>query len=45
MLNFMEFVFPILKNSIRTVLSLVDVEDFHLEKMNVKTTFLHGDLE
>jgi hypothetical protein len=31
--------------SIRTILSLVAVEYFHLEQLDVKTTFLHGDLE
>jgi hypothetical protein len=31
--------------SIRTILSLVAVEDLHLEQLDVKTTFLHGDLE
>ena len=31
--------------SIRTILSLVAVEDLHLEHLYVKTTFLHGDLE
>ena len=31
--------------SIRTSLSLVAVEDLHLEQLDVKTTFLHGDLE
>jgi hypothetical protein len=31
--------------SIRTILSLVAVEDFHLEQLDVKTTFLHGDLD
>jgi hypothetical protein len=31
--------------SIRTILSLVGVEDLHLEQLYVKTTFLHGDLE
>jgi hypothetical protein len=31
--------------SIRTILSLLVVEDFHLEQLDVKTTFLHGDLE
>jgi hypothetical protein len=31
--------------SIRTILRLVAVEDFHLEQLNVKTIFLHGDLE
>jgi hypothetical protein len=32
-------------NSIRTILSLMVVEDLHLEQLDVKTTFLHGDLE
>eukprot|EP00253_Pinus_taeda_P019608 PITA_19608 len=31
--------------SIRTILSLVVVEDLHLEHLDVETTFLHGDLE
>ena len=31
--------------SIRTILSLVVVEDLHLEQLDVKTSFLHGDLE
>ena len=31
--------------SIRTILSLVVVEDLHLENLDVKTTFLHGNLE
>jgi hypothetical protein len=31
--------------SIRTILSLVVVEGLHLEQLDVKTTFLHGDLE
>jgi hypothetical protein len=31
--------------SIRTILSLVTVEDLQLEQLDVKTTFLHGDLE
>jgi ATP-binding cassette subfamily B (MDR/TAP) protein 1 len=31
--------------SIRTILSLVAVEDLHLEQLDVKTAFLHGDLE
>ena len=30
---------------IRTVLSLVATEDFHLEKLDVKIAFLHGDLD
>jgi hypothetical protein len=31
--------------SIRTILSLVAIEYLHLEQLDVKTTFLHGDLE
>ena len=31
--------------SMRTILSLVLVEVLHLEQLDVKTTFLHGDLE
>ena len=43
---FDEIFSPVVKmTSIRTILSLVVVEDFHLEQLEVKTTFLHGDLE
>ena len=28
-----------------TILSLVAVEDFHIEQLDVKTSFLHGDFE
>ncbi len=31
--------------SIRTILRLVAAEDLHLEQLDVKTTFFHGDLE
>jgi hypothetical protein len=31
--------------SIRTILGLVAVEDLHLEQLDVKIDFLHGDLE
>ena len=31
--------------SIRTILILVAVEDLHLEQLDVKKAFLHGDLE
>jgi hypothetical protein len=31
--------------SIRTILSLVEVEDLHLEQLDVETDFLHGDLD
>jgi hypothetical protein len=43
---FDEIFSPIVKmTSIRTILSLVVVEYLHLEQLDVKTTFLHGDLE
>ncbi|GJR66856.1 retrovirus-related pol polyprotein from transposon TNT 1-94 [Tanacetum coccineum] len=31
--------------TIRLVLSIIAVEDLHLEQLNVKTSFLHGDLD
>jgi len=31
--------------SVITILSLVAVEDLYLEQLDVKKTFLHGDLE
>ena len=31
--------------SIRTILSFVVVEDLHLEQLDVKAVFIHGDLE
>jgi hypothetical protein len=43
---FDEIFSPVVKmTSIRTISSLVVVEDLHLEYLDVKTTFLHGDLE
>ena len=45
-IEFDEIFSPFFKmTSIRTILSPVVVEDFHLEQLDVKTTFLHGDLE
>jgi hypothetical protein len=45
-IDFDEMFSPIIKmTSIRTILSLVAVKDFHLEQLDVKTTFLHGYLE
>ena len=45
-IDFDEIFYPIVKmNSIRTILSLVVVEYLHLEQLDVKITFLHGDLE
>jgi hypothetical protein len=43
---FDEIFSPVVKmTSIMTILSLVVVEYLHLEQLDVKTTFLHGDLE
>jgi hypothetical protein len=45
-IDFDEIFSPVVKmTSIRTILSLVAVEDLHLEHLDVKTSFLHGDLE
>eukprot|EP00253_Pinus_taeda_P026682 PITA_26682 len=45
-IDFDEIFSPVVKMiSIITILSLIAVEDLHLEQLDVKTTFLHGDLE
>ena len=45
-IDFDEIFSPFVKmTSIRNILSLVAAEDLHLEQLDVKTTFLHGDLE
>ena len=45
-IDFDEIFSPIVKmTSIRTVLSIVATEDLHLEQLDVKKTFLHGDLD
>ena len=45
-INFGEFFSPVAKlTSIRLYLSIVVVFYFEVEKMDMKTTFLHGDLE
>eukprot|EP01018_Ginkgo_biloba_P004765 Gb_08791 [translate_table: standard] len=45
-IDFEEIFSPVVKmTSIRTILSLVVVEDMHLEQLDVKIAFLHGDLE
>ena len=45
-INFDEIFSPIVKmTSIRTILSLVAIEDLHFEQLDVKSTFLHRDLE
>ena len=37
---------PIVKHSsIRALLGIVTMHDFELEQLDVKTTFLHGELE
>jgi len=37
---------PVVRHtSIRVILTLVATWDLHLEQMDVKTVFLHGDLE
>jgi len=43
--EFDEIFFHVLKmTSIITILSLASVEGLHLEQLDVKTVFLHGDL-
>jgi len=45
-IDFDEIFSPIVKmTSIRTILRLIAAEDLHLEQLDVKTAFLHGDLE
>ena len=44
-IDFDEIFSPIVKmTSKRTILSLVVVDDLHLEQLDVKIAFLHGDL-
>ncbi|GJW06712.1 putative RNA-directed DNA polymerase [Tanacetum coccineum] len=44
--DYNEIFSPVVKmTTIRLVLGIVVVEDLHLEKLNVKTTFLHGNLD
>ena len=45
-IDFTEIFSPVVKMStICMVLSIVATEDLHLEQLDVKTAFLHGDLE
>ena len=43
-IDFDEMFFHVVKmTSIHTILSIVATEDLHLEQLDVKTVFLHGD--
>ena len=45
-IDFDEIFSPLVKmTSIRTILSLLELADFHFEQLDVKKTFLHGDLK
>ena len=45
-IEFIEIFSPVVKMStIRLVLRMVAAENLHLEQLDVKTAFLHGDLE
>ena len=45
-INFTEMFSPVVKHSsIRIILVMVALLDMELEQMDVKTTFLHGNLE
>ena len=45
-IDFDEIFSPIVKmTSICTISSIVTTEDFHLEHLDVKKAFLHGDLD
>ena len=45
-IDYAEIFSPVVKlTSIRILLSVVALENLHLEQMDVKTTFLHGDLD
>ena len=45
-IDYAEIFYPVVKlTSIRILLSIVASENLHLEQMDAKTTFLHGDLD
>ena len=45
-IDYAEIFSPVVKlTSIQILLSVVESENFHLEQMDVKTTFLHEDLD
>jgi hypothetical protein len=39
------FSLVVIMTSIMTILSLLEVEDLHIEQLDVKTSFFHGDLD
>jgi hypothetical protein len=46
LVDYEEIFFPVVRHtSIKAVLALVAYYDMALEQMDVKTAFLHGDLE
>lgn len=45
-IDFNNFFSPMVRySSLRILLALVAVDDMHLEHMDIKTTFLHGELD
>ena len=45
-IDYTEIFSPVMKiSTIRLVLGIVAVENLHLEQLDAKTAFLHGDLE
>ena len=45
-IDYVEIFSPVVKlTSTRILMSVVALENLHLEQMDVKTTFLHGDLD
>jgi len=45
-IDFTKIFSPVVKmTTIRVILSIVAAENLHLESLDVKTAFLHGDLE
>ena len=45
-IDFIEISSPVVKlTTIRSILSIMTAQDLHLEQLNVKTVFLHDDLQ